>query len=257
MLLLIGLGLGTKEISVNALEALRKADIILLEQYTTFISTDYLVYLKGETGKEITIIGRSELEEKAAETIKSAKTGTTAILVPGDPFIATTHYATIINIARKMGIKSKVYHSSSIYSAAVGESGLDVYKFGPPVTIPYWSKNYKPTSFLDSIQKNIRNGQHTLILLDLEQEEMRPMALEEAAAIINDAEKERGIVVFPDSLKLTVMGDLGKPTQDIAYLSYKNMGKVTKRFSKKILVLVIPANPSFAEQESLSWFDKQ
>ncbi len=256
MLLLIGLGLDTKEISVKALEALRNADAVFLEQYTTFISIEYIAYLKEASGKEITAIGRSELEEKATQTLNGAKSGTIAILVPGDPLIATTHYSTLLNVARKMGIKSKVYHSSSIYSAAVGESGLDVYKFGPPVTVPYWSKNYKPTSFLDSIHRNIKNGQHTLVLLDLEQNEMRPMALEEAVTIINDAEKERGTGTFSDGLKLMVMGDIGKPTQEIAYLPYNNMGKAAKRFAKKMLVLVMPANPSFAEQESLSGFEK-
>ncbi len=256
MLLLIGLGLDTKEISVKAMEELKKADRIFLEQYTTFISGEYIEYLRSESGREITILGRAELEEKASETLKGAKSKTTVVLVPGDPLIATTHYATILNIARKLGIKSKVYHSSSIYSAAVGESGLDVYKFGPPVTVAFWSENYKPTSFLDAIRKNLMNAQHSLILLDLDQKEKRPMALDEAIALLQAAEKEKEFGIIHDGLKIIIMGDVGKETQSIAYTSIKDIKKISAMFSKKILVLVVPSSPSFAEQESLFGLEK-
>jgi diphthine synthase len=256
MLLLIGLGIDTKEISVKALEALRNADSIFLEQYTTFISAEYIKYLRSVSGKEVMALGRPELEEGAQETLKGAKSKTVAILVPGDPLIATTHYSTILNTARRLGIESKVYHSSSIYSAAVGESGLDVYRFGPPATIAFWSEKYKPTSVLDAIRKNMMNGQHSLVLLDLEQRERRPMALGEAITLLKEAEKEKGYGIINDDLKLIIMGDVGKETQEIAYKSLKEVPKISERFSKRMLVLVIPSSPSFAEQESLSGLEK-
>ena len=226
MLILIGLGMEMKDLSVKSLEELKKASKIYLEQYTTFISGEYLDYLKDETDKEIRVIGRKELEEGAKETIKGAKTGDVIILVPGDPLIATTHHTTLWNTANRLGIKVVVYHATSIYSAAVGESGLDVYKFGPPITIPFWAAKYKPTSFLDAINKNMRNSEHTLVLLDLEQKEKRPMRIMEAAELLKTADAAKKYDIINDDLQLLVLGDIGKKTEQISYLKFKDLGKI-------------------------------
>lgn len=252
MLILIGLGMEMKDLSVRALEEIKKADKIYLEQYTTFISGEYLDYLKDEAGKEIRVIGRSELEEGANETIKGSKSGDVIILVPGDPLIATTHHTTLINTTYKLGIKTAVYHSASIYSAAVGESGLDVYRFGPPVTIPFWSPKYKPTSFLDSINRNLRNNQHTLVLLDLEQKEKRPMRISEAAELLRNSEAEKHYDLVNDDLMLLAMGDIGKKTSQITYLKFKEIPRITGSYDGKTICLVIPSTPTFAEEESLA-----
>ncbi len=252
MLLLIGLGLEAKDLSVRSLEAIRGAKKVYLEQYTTFISGAYIEYLTSESGKDITIVGRSELEEGAMETLKGAKNEEIAVLVPGDPLIATTHHATLLDNARKLGIGYKVYHASSIFSAAIGESGLDVYKFGPTVTVPYWSEKYEPASFLDAINRNLRNSMHTLVLLDLNQKEKRPMSLDEAVNMLKVAEKEKEYDIVNDDLRVLVMGDIGKETQEIAYVSLKELGKITQRFAKKTLCLIIPSALTFAEKESIS-----
>ena len=63
MLLLIGLGLESKDISVRGVEALRRASKILLEKYTTPMEEEYVEYLEKESGKKIVLVKRSELEE--------------------------------------------------------------------------------------------------------------------------------------------------------------------------------------------------
>lgn len=252
MLLLIGLGLDSKDISVRALEELKRSDVIFLEEYTTFISQEYLEYLKKESGREIRVLGRSDLEEYARETMKDAATKRVALLVPGDPLIATTHHSTLLNEARKMGIDYSICHAASIYSAAVGESGLDIYRFGPPVTIAFWSEKYKPTSFLDAIRKNYENGHHTLVLLDLEQKARKTMGIEEAVKLLEEAEKAKEYGLIDDDLQVLAMGDVGKKTQEMAYFRIGDLGKVAGRFKGKVLVLVIPSSPSFAEEESLN-----
>ena len=252
MLLLIGLGLDTKDISVNALEALKKADTVLLEQYTAFIPDAYITYLKAESGKDIRIIGRSDAEENARPTLEAARVTDLAVLVPGDPLIATTHHSTLLNTARKMGIPFRIYHAPSVLSAAIGESGLDVYKFGMIVTIAFWSKNYRPTSFLDYINKNLKNSEHSLVLLDLGADNgKRPMSLEEAAELLRAAESEKGYGIVDDGLRLLVMGDIGRESQEIAYISLGEVSRVSSRFGGKILTLIIPSVLTFAEEESL------
>ena len=50
--------------------------------------------------------------------------------------IATTHVDLCIN-AKKKGIKTRVIHAASVVSAVRGISGLQNYKFGKAVTIPF------------------------------------------------------------------------------------------------------------------------
>ncbi len=252
MLILIGVGLETKDISVRGLEAATEADRVYIEQYTAFIPKEYFDYLKETTGQEIEELSRSDLEENAKKTISGAGKADIAILVPGDPLIATTHHATLIDTARKMGIKCKILHSASIYSAAVGESGLDVYRFGPPVTVPFWSDKYKPTSFLESVKRNLENDQHTLLLLDLDQKGRKPMKLQEALSLLRLAEKEKEYDIINDNLMILVMGNVGRNDEQIRYTRLKEVEKSVSMFDNKLLVLVIPAKLSFAEEESVS-----
>ncbi|MGA3021069.1 MAG: diphthine synthase [Candidatus Micrarchaeales archaeon] len=256
MLLLVGLGLETKDLSVRALEEIKTAKLLFLEEYTSFLSKDYLRFIGKETRKTLDVVSRQDLEERVKEIVKKAKNAKIAILVPGDPLIATTH-SIILNEAEKQGIECLVLHSSSILSAAIGESGLDAYKFGPVVTIPFWFANYKPTSFLDVLEKNMKNNEHTLLLLDIDQKNKRPMKIEEAVEVLNKAESARGSEGITDDLKVIVLADVGKKTQDIRYLK---LGGLTKKIKEeldgKVLSLIIPAQLSFAEKESLDRVSK-
>ena len=66
--------------------------------------------------------------------------------------------------AKKKGIEVKVIHNASIMNA-VAACGLQLYNFGETVSIPLWEDNWKPTSFIEKIQRNKTNGLHTLCLL--------------------------------------------------------------------------------------------
>jgi diphthine synthase len=248
MLFLVGLGLERGDISEKALEVIRRASRLMLDPYTNRIDNDYIEYLEAKTGKKLLRLSRSDLEENAYETIKNAKNEDIAILVPGDPLIATTHH-TILDLAKKNGIEVKVFHAPSIFTAAIGESGLDIYRFGPTTTIPFWSKKYKPISFIDTIDKNLKNNEHTLVLLDYNYKEEKAMSLEEALALLEVAERERG-VSLPQ--KIIVLADIGKASQDIAFGERAVLARMSKRFAGKIISLIIPSNPNFAEEEALS-----
>ena len=252
MLIIIGLGLEKGDLSVRALEAAAASDRLYIEQYTAFISAEYISFLKRETGKEIVELGRPDLEENSGILISAAKQENIAILVPGDPLIATTHHATLLDTAKKQDVECRIFHASSIYSAAVGESGLDVYKFGPAVTIAYWSDKYKPTSFLDRIESNIKNNSHTLVLLDLNQKEKKPMSLAEAMELLRSAGMGKEGSVIRNDLRVLIMGNVGKEDQKTAYVTLGETARVSDVFDGKMLVLIIPAEMSFAEQESIS-----
>ncbi len=153
---------------------------------------------------------------------------------------------------RKLGIRVEVFHSASAFTAAIGESGLDIYKFGPTVTVPFWFENYRPTSFLDLIGKNLENKEHTLALLDIDQKAHRPMGLEEALGILRAAETAQHKGVINDGLKVVVIANAGREGQEVKYVSLGGItNELAKSLSGKAIALVIPAQMSFAEEENL------
>ncbi len=249
MLYLVGLGIAEGELSLNAIEALKNSEKIFLENYTTPVSEKYLLFLRS-FGKEITELKRSDLEENAKILLLSAKKEKIAILVPGDPLIATTHHLLLI-IAKNFGIQVSILHSSSIFSAAIAESGLDIYKFGPTTTITNWSSNYKPVSFLDVIEKNIQMNLHTLVLFDIVNNGERTLSVEEAIQIIIDSEIKSQKKFLQDR-KILLLSDIGSNNKKILYATL--LSEKLKKIKSKKLCMIVPAEPSFAEQELLELF---
>ncbi|MEM3753760.1 MAG: diphthine synthase [Candidatus Micrarchaeaceae archaeon] len=252
MLLLIGLGLDIKDLSVKALERLRDADEILLDSYTSTVSSGYIEFLEKETSGKVRNVGRAALEEGIRATIAPAKSKNIAIIVPGDPLVATTHH-TILDEARKMGIDYEVIHAPSAFSVAIGESGLDIYKFGPTATIPFWSEKYKPVSFIDTVKKNIENCEHTLLLLDINAATGEPMEIETAMRLLAEADSERGYNIMTKERKLLILANLGRPDQRIAYVEAGAVdGNLSKSLKGKTISIIIPAKTNFAEEEALA-----
>ena len=62
----------------------------------------------------------------------------------------------------------EVIPGMSATSLAVSLSGLQSYKFGRQVTLPYPYGDYLATSPLEMILRNLEGGLHTLVLLDLD-----------------------------------------------------------------------------------------
>ena len=166
MLYLIGLGLGdVTDITVKGLETVRKCDKVFLEAYTSLLLNSELDTLEKYYDKEITLADREMVESQSELILDPAVTEDVAFLVVGDPLGATTH-ADIILRAIEKGISYRVIHNASIMNA-VASTGLQLYNFGDTVSICFWKENWKPTSFVDKIIKNLKNGLHVLCLLDI------------------------------------------------------------------------------------------
>ncbi len=253
MLLLIGLGLDTKDISIRALEEIKAADALMLDPYTNIISDQYIDYLEKSSGKKIIKLNRSDLEENVPITIGEAGTKKIAILVSGDPMIATTHQI-LIDHAVKSAIPYKVMHSSSILTAAIGECGLIPYKFGQTTTIPFWTDKYKPISFLDTISKNMGCNYHTIVLLDYNYLKKEGLKLEAAINQLMIAENEKKTGCIGLESKIFVMGDIGKENQIVRYVKLSDLEESAPIFEGKILTLVIPSKLAVSEEDHLSRF---
>ncbi len=246
MLILIGLGLGKGDISAKALESIKKADSVFYEEYTASIEEGYIEWISKTTGKELKKIPRTSMEDNLKETVIKAKDSDIAILVPGDPLIATTHHILVEEAASK-NIKTQIFHAPSIFTAAIGESGLDIYKFGPTATIPKFSKNYKPVSFINTIRKNLSNGQHTLILFDVTEE---GTSISAETAVSTLLEHGKG-AVGPET-KIILISDIGKEGQNVSYAEIS--GILTGQKSRKTgsACMILPAGMSFAEEHAVS-----
>jgi len=199
-LVFIGLGLNDeKGISLKGLEETKTADTAFIELYTSLLPDFSLENLEGLAGKEIRTVTRRNIEEEnGALILNAAEKGKTVLLVPGDPFIATTHVALRIE-AEKRGVKTRIVHGASILSAVVGLSGLHNYKFGKTVTVPF-SENFSETPY-NVIAQNKKLGLHTLCLLDLKADEKRFLSVKEALVMLLEMErKKRKHVVTPSTL---------------------------------------------------------
>lgn len=118
---------------------------------------------------------RHLVEECADQILLGADQEDVAMLVVGDPFGATTHTDLVLR-ARQKKIPCKIIHNASIINA-VGCAGLQLYKFGETVSIPYWDETWKPDSFYQKIKLNRMHNMHTLCLLDIKVKEPQMEAL--------------------------------------------------------------------------------
>ena len=162
MLYLIGLGLNKESFSYEAMNAIKNCRKIHLDSYTVELPYN-IEELQEIIGKKIEPLTREEIESDFL--IKETKEGNTALLVYGNPLMATTHIS-LIQEAKKAKIQCKVIHAASILDA-VSETGLQIYKFGKITSMPKWQKNFTPDSFMDIIRENLSIKAHSLILCDI------------------------------------------------------------------------------------------
>lgn len=76
---------------------------------------------------------------------------------------ATTHTDLVVR-AKKLGVDVKVVHNASVMNA-IGVCGLQLYRYGETVSIPFFTDAWRPDSFYEKIQRNRKLGLHTLCLL--------------------------------------------------------------------------------------------
>jgi diphthine synthase len=92
-LVFVGLGLDDeKGISLKGLEEMKAAREVFIELYTNLMPNFSIKNFENITGKQIRVLLRHNLEEEnGALILNAAENGKTVFLIPGDPFIATTH----------------------------------------------------------------------------------------------------------------------------------------------------------------------
>jgi len=200
-------------------------------------------------GKQIVIVPRRVLEEEDGELIfEATKKGKAAIIVQGDPIIATTHVDLLIT-AKKLGIKTSVVHNASAVSAIRGLSGLQNYKFGKSVTIPFPDRGIAPETPYNVIQENKKMGLHTMCYLDIKTVEQRYLTVNDALRSLLELGKQKKEQVITPKTLVVGVARAGSPSPTVKAGFIEEV--VEFDFGAPPHTLVFPGKLHFMEAEAL------
>src|SRR3972149_6232039 len=212
MLTFIGLGLyDEKDITVKGLEAVKSADAVFAEFYTSNLIGTSIEKIEKFYGKKLIILTREEVELEPV-WLSLAEKENIVFLSGGDAMVATTHIDLRLR-AKDMGIEK----------AIISEA-------------PY-----------DTIKMNKKNDLHTLVFLDIDREKGF-MDIKKAASLLLEMEARRGEGVLLNSLAVGI-ARAGSPSPAV-FSDYIEKLK-DHDFGGPLHVLIIPASLHFIEAEAL------
>lgn len=252
MLTFIGLGLYDElDISVKGLEAVTSADRIYAEFYTSRLMGTTARRLEEFYGKEIHLLSRTEVEVEPL-WLEEARDRDVAFLVGGDAMVSTTHLDLRLR-AEKMGIKTRLIHSSSIVTAVSGLCGLQNYRFGRSTTIPFpytsRGKRIIPETPYMVLQENLGRNLHTMLFLDIQREPAeRYMTVNEGAALLLEMEGAAEEKLPPKTVGIGI----ARAGSDDATVRADLLARLTDYdFGGPLHILIVPARLHFMEAEAL------
>lgn len=228
---LIGIGLNEKSVTIEALEKIKESEEIYLENYTVDFPYS-LEQLESTLGVKIFKLNRSEVEDESI--IEKAKDKNISLLVYGDSLSATTHTQLLL-ACKRAKVEFKIFHNASIITA-IAETGLQPYKFGKISSMPTWTKNWKPDSFMDYIKQNQSIKAHSLLLIDI------GLPIEKSLEQLKQATENHKIKLN----KLIVCKNLGTEKSQIVYDSLENIKDIKSPFC-----FIIPSDLQEMEKEYL------
>ncbi len=238
MLYLIGLGLNVDGISKFGLETVQRCKRVYLENYT--VDFPYSIgELTEKLQKKIAPADREKVE--GLSIVDEAQKMDVALLVYGSPLTATTHIS-LIQEAKRMGIRSKVIYNASIIDAVAG-TGLQLYKFGKIASMPAWQKSFTPDSFMEIVKENQSINAHSLILIDI------GLDIQDALMQLEKSAENHKIKLK----KIVLCQAMGTKHQKIFYKTLNDL----KEFDsvRKPYCIIIPGKLHFVEKEVLKDFE--
>ena len=247
-LIFAGLGLsGVDGMTVRALNALRECDVIFAEFYTSTLIGTSITDLEKALGKKVKILHRAQVEEDDV-IIETARTSRVGFVTAGDTMSATTHVDLLIQAAEE-GIPTKVMHGVSIFSACPTSLGLQPYKFGRTVTLPFIENGYQPRSPYDHLLANKKEGLHSMVLLDIRADEMRYMTARQAIEWLLEGERKWNGGLVNDDTLICVASRIGSDDEKVIAGYPEDLLKMD--LGEPLHTLVIPGTLHFMEAYAL------
>lgn len=208
----IGLGLGDEQdLSPRARDRLRRCGSVFAEAYTSALAPGSLERLAQELGRPIVPLPRDQVEGERPVLDALARNDLVGFLVVGDPFAATTHVALRL-AAESAGHEWSYLPNASILTAAPSFLGLQHYRFGRTVSVPFPAAGFAPRSPVEGIAQNRAQDLHTLVLLDLRPEEGRYLTANEGLQILAGRDQDLDAPVFSEELSVAVVARIGSET---------------------------------------------
>lgn len=259
MLRLIGLGLSIHLLPIGNLIKLLECDKILLDTYTSawFSEGVDLFSVFSASGVEIVRAGRGDLEGRAIDMIvEEARIKDVCIAVPGDPLIATTHSAIVVE-ALKKGVSVEVSPSSSILNVGVSISCLQVYRFGRIATVVKPKNGIEYEYPLQIVKFNRSQDLHTLLLLEMDVESGYFMTPREAMEILINVQKRLGEEVLRLSDVVVVLQAVASSRSRIYARSVGEIVSGGIEFREPPYTVIVPARRLHPmERECLDGIEK-
>ena len=251
MLSFVGLGIsGFESIPIEGLDLISKADVVYLEQFTSPIGKSDLEKIQNSIKGEFRPAKRW-LVEDGNEILEMAKEKNVVLLSYGDPYIATTHIE-----LRTRAIENKTQtqsiHASSSLTSMIGECGLHFYKVGRIATIMSEMKSLTTPYYV--IYKNLIEGNHTVLLLEYNQDKDFFLDPKDALKGLLETEKGQRRKVLTDSSYVIVASRIGFKDQKI--ISGKISSLINIDFGKPPHTVIIPGKLHFTESDALRLFGK-
>ncbi len=253
MLIFIGLGLyDERDISVKGLDAVRAADKVYAEFYTSRLMGAAFETLEAFYGRKISLLSRQQVEVDP-NWMEDARDKDVAFLVGGDPMVSTTHLDLRLRAA-KMGIKTRVIHSSSIVTAVSGLCGLQNYRFGRSTTIPFpyisRGKRIIPETPYRVLMENLDRNLHTMLFLDIQSDSgERYMTVNEGAALLLEMHEVVGGRLLDEILGIGI----ARAGSDDATVKADLLPRLQCHdFGGPLHILIVPAKLHFMEAQALT-----
>jgi diphthine synthase len=253
MLIFIGLGLyDERDISVKGLDAVRGADLVYAEFYTSRLMGAAFKTLEAFYGRKIHHLSRQQVEVDPS-WMEDALDRDVAFLVGGDAMVSTTHLDLRLRAA-KMGIKTRVIHSSSIVTAVSGLCGLQNYRFGRSTTIPFpyvsRGKRIIPQTPYQVLTENLDRNLHTMLFLDIQSDSAeRYMTVNEGAALLLEMQKDAGGRLLDGILGIGI----ARAGSDDATVKADLLPRLQSYdFGGPLHILIVPAKLHFMEAQALT-----
>ncbi|MFC7204200.1 diphthine synthase [Haloferax namakaokahaiae] len=255
MLTFVGLGLyDERSITVEGREALESADRAFAEFYTSHLVGATVEDLEAYHDIDIEVRDRAGVEQEPEAILDAAEEEDVVFLTAGDTMISTTHVDLRLR-AEARGIETHLVHGVTAQSAASGLTGLQNYRFGKAVTLPFpyvHGGDPVPKSVVDSLEANRERGLHTLVYLDIKVgwEGRRGVELDEDEYMTADYAAELFAEHWDPEALGVVVCRAGSPDPVVAADRLKDLAE--RDFGDPLHMLIIPGEVHHVEADALT-----